>query len=365
MWIKGDVSGGAVYTQDEGALYALDVADGSIRWRFAPDDGAVAYARVINDTVYAGTNAGTLYALEGPARTPIDAAVHDLRANAGAVSLVGLLGGGLAVAGYRRLQEKEDQESSKRRDDDAVGAEIELRKPIDADGPLESYEARLPEGREVVAKRLAGECDVARERFLRRVETWGDFDHENVRTVLDWGTEPAPWAALPDAASQPITQCDETTVTERVEVLATACEAVHAAHREGVTHGRLTPEDVRLPSHDSQPADVRVGGWLAGVLPDEEPRSSYAAPEQVGDVKARVPDPVRTDVYRLGAVTYHAVTGQSPDGDATEWTPPTDLNAELPAQSDDVLANAMAAKPDERYQSALKLGDMLRWAVRQ
>jgi outer membrane protein assembly factor BamB len=354
----GDAGGGAVYSQDGGALSALDVEDGSMRWEFAPDDEEVAYARRIGDTVYAGTNAGTLYALDGPAWTPIDAAVHDLRTNAGAVSLVSLLGGGLAVAGYRRLQdERSDEEPG-----DAADAGIEFREPIDADGPLESYEARLPDGRDVVAKRLSEDANIANDQFLRAVETWAELDHENVRAVLDWGTDPAPWVAFRESTGESVGNVEEMPVAERVETLAEACEAVHAAHRRGVTHGHLSPNDVRLPSQDCQPADVRVGGWLAQVLPEEDWRSAYAAPEQADDREA---DLIRTDICRLGAVAYHAVTGQPPDGDATERTPPTELNAEVPTELDDVLADALAADPDERYGSALKFGDMLRWAVRQ
>lgn len=352
----GEVDGDVVYTQDEGVLYALDVADGSVRWRFAPDDEAVVYARGIDDTVFAGTSEGTLYALGGPVRTPIGSALHGLRTNVGTLSLVTLLGGGLVATGYRRLQERNSNEEP---DGNTASTEIEFREPIDADGRLESYEARLPDGREVVAKRLSEDADVTRDQFLKAVETWAELDHENVRPVLDWGTEPAPWVALPDATGQPVADCGELTVAERVEALAVVCEAVHDAHRDEITHGRLSPDDVRLPAQDCQPADVRVGGWLARIRSEQDSQLLYAAPEQIAERKI---DPVRADVYRLGAVAYHAVAGQPPDD---KLTPLAELNAEIPTEIDDVLTDAMATDPDERYRSALKLADMLRWAVRQ
>jgi outer membrane protein assembly factor BamB len=354
-WYVGAVGEDAVYSHDGGALRALDLADGSERWRFAPDDEGVVYARRIDDTVYAGTNAGALYALEGPARTSLESVVHAAETNAGPLALATLLGGGLLAEVYRRTKG-----ASGRTDDESTEEGLELLEPIETDGAMETRRARLADGREVVVKRLSEDTTPHPERFRRAVEERAELNHDSIEPVLDRGVEPTPWVALPDVTGESITDIDEATLEECVEALATACEAVHAAHRSGVTHGRLSPEDVRVASGDSDPFSVRVGGWLENAVAERDETSVYAAPEQVEDLET---DPVRSDVYSLGAIAYHALGDQLPEDERRKT--PSELDADVPSELDEVLSTATAPDPEERYRSALKLADMLRWAVRQ
>jgi serine/threonine protein kinase len=83
------------------------------------------------------------------------------------------------------------------------------------------------------------------------------------------------------------------------------------------------------------------------------------APEQA----EVAPVDARTDVYALGCVLFHALTGSVPfiRGNDLErmWahvheTPPapSSIETRLPKALDDVLARALAKRPDDRYQSA-------------
>ena len=92
----------------------------------------------------------------------------------------------------------------------------------------------------------------------------------------------------------------------------------------------------------------------------------YAAPEQFEDGAST---DHRTDIYQLGAVFYELFTGQPPfEGEmfevmkkieSEEPTPPSEL-ADMPVELDDVLLQALAKNPAERYERVIYLRDDLR-----
>src|SRR6185503_5896753 len=84
----------------------------------------------------------------------------------------------------------------------------------------------------------------------------------------------------------------------------------------------------------------------------------YMAPEQAKDARS---SDIRADIYSLGCVLYHGITGRTPFPDAnimtqmlrhaTEMPPPLAKSAEVPAGLQDVLDKLIAKRPEERYQT--------------
>ena len=156
-----------------------------------------------------------------------------------------------------------------------------------------------------------------------------------------------------------------------VQILAQLTAALDAAHARGLVHRDVKPANVLIAPEGGQDhvyltdfglAKLAAGGGytrtgvFVGTL-------HYAAPEQLeaGRVDAR------TDVYAAGCVLYHMLTGSVPfqrDNDAAAmWAhmsaePPSAraVVPALPAELDEVIARAMAKKPDDRYPSAGDLG---------
>src|SRR6185369_16992751 len=82
----------------------------------------------------------------------------------------------------------------------------------------------------------------------------------------------------------------------------------------------------------------------------------YMAPEQARPGDA--PLDARADVYALGAVLHHLLTGVPPKQD--EPPPPVrSLRPEVPAPVEAVVARALATRPEDRYRSAAALADAL------
>jgi serine/threonine protein kinase len=92
----------------------------------------------------------------------------------------------------------------------------------------------------------------------------------------------------------------------------------------------------------------------------------YMAPEQAKD--ARSAD-IRADIYSLGCVLYHCITGKTPFPDAnimtqmlrhaTENLPPMANSADLPPGLQQVMDKLTAKKPEERYATPAEASEAL------
>lgn len=252
---------------------------------------------------------------------------------------------------------------------------LEERTTIGSGGTADVVEATVSGTDAVVAvKRPRLEntlgSDVA-ERFVAEAETWAKLDgHENVVGVVDWGADPIPWIALEymDGGSlrERIGDCS---LERNLWIGTQVADGIRAAHRRGVAHLDLKPDNVLFRATEGTAWDVpKVSDWgLAKVLLDRsQPMDgispTYAAPEQLDADEYGSPDDL-SDVYQLGVIVYETVTGTPPftgrptaivTGHLTEAPrPPTDLDPSLPSAIDDVIGTALEKSKADRYESIL------------
>ncbi len=167
--------------------------------------------------------------------------------------------------------------------------------------------------------------------------------------------------------------------------------AVHAAHRTGIVHGDVKPENVLLTPESRRVmlADFGIATSLAAAQPDEaapgaEGRArqdgrrsapdwggtatgrslpigtvAYMAPEQW---RERLPPTPASDVYTLGGTLYFLLSGTAPhagrSGDADPRPPP--LPSGVPPRLREIVARALAQRPEDRPSTAGALADELR-----
>ena len=380
LW--GEAAGNTVYAPAGGHLYALDAGNGDRRWRFAadppdypsettgtpqydsqdtsppPDEETrpdVIWTEVTEETIFLGTDQGGIYALERNRpflAATVDDATDFLTSGTG-MALAGVVGGAGVLAAYRRLDAGDSGGGAEATGEPSPEPEFGTLERVRAGAMTEVYRVRerTDDGPRVVAEKRLTDPDHA-DAFLAAVEDWAEMaDRPGVLDVLDWGEDPEPWVRTP-YFEHSLADADDLSVADRVDAVSAANVAVHRAHGDDVVHGGISPSTVLF----DDPTDAAVSDWgLAGELDRPSP---YAAPEQ----DAGEPADAKTDQYRLGAVAYHAVTGEPPAlGD--DLTPPSRVDPTLPADLDDVLATATAPDPDDRYESVVKFDDMLRWAA--
>ncbi|HEU4662618.1 MAG TPA: serine/threonine-protein kinase, partial [Dokdonella sp.] len=212
----------------------------------------------------------------------------------------------------------------------------------------------------------------ARRRFGREQRALIRLQHPHIARMIEGGVTPEGLAyiALELVDGTPITvfaQARQLGTRERLQVFATVCRAVDAAHRALIVHRDLKPSNVLVtPEGEVKLLDFGIAKLLADetgpdatVLPAFTP--AYAAPEQVdgGTITTA------TDVYALGILLGELLTGERPRGgptpvaaahaaaDAAARTTRTRLRGDLAA----VVAKAIEPDAERRYASAGELAE--------
>jgi len=232
-----------------------------------------------------------------------------------------------------------------------------------------------PVALKVIAPTLASD-PAFRTRFERESRLLASIDHPNVIPVYEAGEADGQlfiamrWVEGTDLRTllSGGTGLEWARATAIVEQVAAALDAAHA---RGLVHRDVKPANILIEPRDgrehaylsdfgvARSADseqlTRTGHWVGTV--------DYAAPEQIQGGTADG----RSDVYSLGCVLFHALTGSIPfprDSDPAKlWAhikdpPPSarKLQPGLSPEMDVVIARALAKRPAERYPTAGELG---------
>ena len=212
-----------------------------------------------------------------------------------------------------------------------------------------------------------------RQRFDREARTVARIQHPGVIALHDSGELDDGTAFLVmeklsgrDLASQ-IKNHGRGTPAQVAELVRQGCAALRAAHRAGVVHRDVKPENIflvndpagfRVKVLDFRPRQVddpRVRGLTQTGMVMGTP--TYMSPEQVQgeDVDARM------DVYSFAAVCYEALTGRKvvSGGDLdgylinvlnTVSAPPSSFVPGLPPEVDAAFASALAKERSRRLK---------------
>ncbi|AFY81977.1 trifunctional serine/threonine-protein kinase/ATP-binding protein/sensor histidine kinase [Oscillatoria acuminata] len=157
---------------------------------------------------------------------------------------------------------------------------------------------------------------------------------------------------------------------------------LHDLHHHRIIHKDIKPANVLI--HPNSRQITLIDFSIASLLPKEtqeiqspqglEGTLAYLAPEQTGRMNRGID--YRADFYALGVMLYELLTGQLPfrSDDPLEVihshiaktpTPVHEVNPEIPAMLEAIVAKLMAKNAEDRYQSALGLQHDLRECLNQ
>jgi serine/threonine-protein kinase len=218
-------------------------------------------------------------------------------------------------------------------------------------------------GRDVAVKVLRPESAADpdfRARFAREARTLARLEHPGIVGIYDFGTTPAgeSYIVMQLVSGGSLAERLPLPAGEAVVIARQICDALAYAHARGVIHRDIKPENV-LMSDDGRAklSDFGIARLLepkAGDGPLTRPSlvlgtPGYMAPE----ARAGAAPSPRMDIYAVGALLAHMVTGRHPDG--TGASPSTTAHAVPPALQP-LIARAMATDPAQRTESATALG---------
>ena len=218
-------------------------------------------------------------------------------------------------------------------------------------------------------------------RLLREADALRDIDHPNVVRVLDSGEtlggvpylvlEALPGETLGDYLRRLGTPPFELSL----ELVRQAAQGLCAAHRAGIVHRDVKPDNFVLVGPTDEPyglklidfgmAKVDGSGGSSGthtILGTVE----YMAPEQI----LAEPVDARTDVYAMGVVMFRLFTGHLPFETSapadllrhqlfSAMPPPSWLNDRLDSRVEAMILASSRKHPDNRYADMQRLLDDL------
>lgn len=227
----------------------------------------------------------------------------------------------------------------------------------------------------VLAPQLAA-TSPARKRFLREARTSAAVRHENVVQVYEVGEQPLPYLVMEFIPGETLQQrLNRTGPLEALEVVRIArqiAEGLTAAHATDLIHRDIKPGNILMEggtqrvkitdfglARAADDASISQSGIIAGT-------PMYMAPEQAKGEKLDQ----RADLFSLGSVLYQMASGRPPfRANSTiavlkrvAEDAPRDIREIIPETPQwlcNIIAKLHAKNPDDRYQSAREVADVL------
>ena len=256
---------------------------------------------------------------------------------------------------------------------------------------LAAFDRRL--SRSVAVKRMDGSAPSLAERFRREIRVTASLQHPGIVPIYDAGVldDGQPFYAMrhvPGASlEQAIAECDEGKRLGLLVPVLAAAEAVAYAHQRGIIHRDLKPSNILVgPFGETVVIDWGLAGIEETSHHDHGGHDPAAAPDPtttcrgsvLGTPRFMAPEQARgepatpeSDVYALGGILYHALSGVPPVPDGAvshvlervaraEVRPLRDIAPGLPGDLVAIVERAMASAPEARYASCGELAADLR-----
>ena len=263
----------------------------------------------------------------------------------------------------------------------AFEGKYRVEREIGKGGNARIYLATDREGRRVALKVLHPELlvSVAADRFLREIRLCAQLEHARIARLIDSGEQD--WIVYyvmtyvegPTLREQ-LGRVAQLPFGEAVRLADDLLDALDHAHRHGIVHRDVKPENIVLGAEGAVLLDFGIARAVAASGSDRLTRSgiavgtsTYMSPEQITAVKEI---DHRSDIYSLGCVLFECLAGQPPFMHRNEAVvlqlhltqPAPDLRTlrpDTPRELSEAIARALAKTPDSRWQTAAAMRESL------
>jgi tetratricopeptide (TPR) repeat protein/tRNA A-37 threonylcarbamoyl transferase component Bud32 len=265
----------------------------------------------------------------------------------------------------------------------ALGARYRIERELGQGGMSIVYRAHdVRHDRKVALKVLRPDlaASIGSERFLREVRIAARLTHPHILPLHDSGEASGfLYYVMPyiegESLRDRLEREGELPMAEVIRLMHDVADALAAAHRQGIVHRDVKPDNVLLAEGHAYVTDFGVAKALSDASVDQKVTSfgvavgtpAYMAPEQAAA------DPEvdhRADIYALGAMAYEMLAGRPPfQGTSTQVVlaaqvtetpaPVTDHRPSVPAWLAETVMRCLEKQPADRWQSATEVRDRL------
>jgi serine/threonine protein kinase/tetratricopeptide (TPR) repeat protein len=267
--------------------------------------------------------------------------------------------------------------------------DYELLQEIGRGGQGVVYRARQKSLNRTVALKVIGVGRWATETHLRRfrleAEAAARLNHPSIVPIHEIGERDGycyfSMNLIEGGQLDEVVRRGAIPIRRAVELIAKLARTVHYAHDHGILHRDIKPGNVLLDG-EGEPHLTDFGlarlvetGSTVTRTTEMLGTPSYMAPEQAGGNTAMLTGAI--DVYGLGAVLYHLLTGRPPFVGVTTYEtirlvletepqPPQVINPKVDRDLSTICLKCLEKDPPRRYASALTLAeDLERWLRRE
>ncbi len=247
------------------------------------------------------------------------------------------------------------------------------------------YQARDPRHNRTVAIKVLN-TDVAAslgtERFLQEIKTVASLTHPHIVPVHDSGeTNGVLYYVMPhiqgETLRDKLNREKRVSATETVRLTRTLASALDFAHRHGVVHRDMKPENVMMFEGEPLILDFGIAKAISAAGGETLTRTgiaigtpAYLSPEQASG-ESQLDG--RSDQYSLACVVYEMLSGQPPFVASTpqgviakrfsERPAPLPSKLGIPSGGSDVLLRALALDPADRFLTVSEFASSLAAAI--
>jgi serine/threonine protein kinase len=228
-----------------------------------------------------------------------------------------------------------------------------------------------------VLEKLSSDPEEARRQlrfFQNEAALAGKLRHPHIVSIYDAGLDdvsagdPVRYLVMEVVDGPALTKyCEPKGLLDPMQAMEIAykcCKALEFANTLGVVHRDIKPANI-LTKGDAATLDIKVSDFGAAQLARSDVTQvsgvgspAYMSPEQVRGEEIDF----RSDMFSLGGVVYHLLTGSRPFDGGTTYElidniinipakPPSQLRQGVPAGVDDLVMRALGKTRDDRYSS--------------
>ena len=269
----------------------------------------------------------------------------------------------------------------------ALDGRYTVERELGRGGMAMVYLARDGTGAPVALKLLNPELasTVGADRFRREIRVAARLQHPNILGVLDSGVAAVPsgggtvdflWFTMPFVEGRNVWERFEREGVlphaEVVRIGIAVADALDYAHRQGVVHRDIKPDNILLQDEQVLVADFGVARAVSEVAEKLTATGmvvgtpTYMSPEQASGEREI---DGRTDIFALGCVLYELVAGEAPfHGPTPQATlmrrftgPPRKLRpvVDVPEAVEAALMRSLARDPKDRFATAAEFAEAL------